>query len=360
MAMLQMVGTGLMDTSFTLEEPLADNSTYYWMVEAKDNQGATTDNLGGYQSFIVNQANDAPSMVDLVTPDSVLVLSLNPEMYWTAAFDVDPQDVVSYEMHWWADGMAYDSVLTDTNSVILPRALQDNTMYYWDVIAMDANGGISQSQAAFFWTNLAPEPPANFALLSPANGATGLSDLPVFEWEVANDPDPMDYATYTLEIAADSNFSQIVYTTNTNTAVGFEMTDNLPDNSQYYWRVRATDSDSLTTLSGTYKFTVGYTSINDMAALPDEYIMQQNYPNPFNPTTTLRYGIPEDANVTLMIYDIRGNLVKTIESGYQTAGWYSVRWNGLTDAGQLVPTGLYLARFKAGNFSRVVKMLYLK
>ncbi|OIO61418.1 MAG: hypothetical protein AUJ47_09630 [Candidatus Marinimicrobia bacterium CG1_02_48_14] len=361
---LEMVSTGelpgIMDTAFTLAEPLEDNTTYYWTVEARDNQGATTYNTEGYHTFHVNMGNDAPSVVDLVTPDSVLVLSLTPEMYWTSAVDVDPLDVVSYEMHWWADGMASDSVSTDTNSVILPRALEDNTMYAWNVIAMDANGGSSQSQDVFFWTDLAPEPPLDFALISPANDATGLSDLPAFEWEVANDPDPMDHATYTLEIATDSTFSQIAYTAHTNTAVGFEMNENLTGNAEYWWRVIAKDSDSLTTASDTYKFTVGYLSVDHVAALPEEYILQQNYPNPFNPSTTLHYGIPEDASVTLLIYDIRGNLVKTIASGYQHAGWYDVKWNGLSESGQQVPTGFYLARFQAGSYSKVVKMLYLK
>jgi hypothetical protein len=281
-------------------------------------------------------------------------------MYWTSSIDVDPLDVVSYEMHWWGADMVYDSVLTDTHSVILPRALADNAIYHWNVIAMDAHGGMSQSEDAIFWTDLAPEPPMDFALLSPENDATGLSDLPIFQWEVANDPDPMDYANYTLEIATDPEFSEIVSTTQTNTVAGFEMTESLPINTEYWWRVTATDSDDLSTVSGIYKFTVGVVSTDDLAALPDEYIMQQNYPNPFNPTTTLRYGIPEDANVTLLIYDVRGNLVKTIESGYQPAGWYEAMWNGLSESGQIVSTGLYIARFQAGGYSKVVKMLYLK
>ena len=351
---------GIMETEFTLMDAIEDNTTYYWMVEARDSQGATTSNAGGYQSFHTNLGNDAPSVVDLVTPDSVLVLSLNPEMYWTPSIDIDPQDVVSYEMHWWGDDMVYDSVLTDTHSVILPSSLSDNSMYYWNVIAMDAHGGIAQSEDAFFWTDLAPEPPGTFALLSPLDDASGLSPLPVFEWEVAEDPDPMDYATYTLEVATDESFSQIVSTTQTNTSVGFEMTEGLGDDTEYWWRVIATDSDDLSTVSGTFKFTVGVVSVDDLAALPDEFTMEQNYPNPFNPSTTIRYGIPEDASVTLLIYDLRGNLVKTIKSDYQSAGWYEAIWNGLSDSGQAVATGMYIARFQAGSYSKTLKMLYLK
>ena len=89
-------------------------------------------------------------------------------------------------------------------------------------------------------------------------------------------------------------------------------------------------------------------------------MLDQNYPNPFNPSTTIRYGLPEDSNVSLVIYDVRGNLVRTLESGSQSAGWYELVWDGRSDEGKAISTGLYLARIGAGEYSQVIKMLYLK
>ena len=84
------------------------------------------------------------------------------------------------------------------------------------------------------------------------------------------------------------------------------------------------------------------------------------YPNPFNPSTTIRYGLPEEANVSLVIYDVRGQVVQTLESEHQPAGWYDVVWNGQTAEGKTISTGIYFARLVAGEYSQVVKMLYLK
>jgi hypothetical protein len=348
------------DTTLMLEWELDDNMTYYWAVFAEDWSGLPTFNNGGYQSFVINLGNDDPSMVNLITPDSVMVLTLTPEMVWSPAMDADPGDMVSYEMHWWGDGIEFDSVLTDTNAVFVTSELDDNTQYFWEVIAMDQTDGISHSESATFWTDLVAEAPGAFALLSPEDDVAGLSDMPSFEWAQSDDPDPLDFATYTIQIAPDSNFVDVVFDANTELDVALEMTEALPADTEYWWRVVATDTDSLTTESETFKFTVGYVSIAETVALPTEFILDQNYPNPFNPSTTLRYGLPEDSEVSMVIYDIRGNTVRTIEPGAQVAGWYEHVWNGMNDEGQPVSTGLYLTRLRAGSYSKTIKMLYLK
>jgi len=347
------------DTSFTPPTMLQDNSIYYWSVLAADEGGLVTFNTNGYGSFVVNQGNDDPATVELVTPDSVMVLSLTPEMYWTAATDIDPGDQVSYEMHWWGTGIEYDSVVTDTNAVELPRELADNTQYFWQVLTLDLFGGISQSEDATFWVDLIPEAPAMFALTYPEDNVTGLAPTLSFTWEPAIDPDPMDYANYTLQIATDSNFTDITHEGLVDINLSYDLTEELPTDTEFWWRVIAMDTDSLSTESEVFKFTVGTVSIASVA-LPTQYVLQQNYPNPFNPTTKIKYGLPEAASVSLVIYDIRGNVVKTIDSGHQPSGWYEHVWQGLNAAGQPVSTGLYFSRLTAGSYSKVIKMLYLK
>ena len=94
--------------------------------------------------------------------------------------------------------------------------------------------------------------------------------------------------------------------------------------------------------------------------VPDEFTLNQNYPNPFNPSTTIRYGLPEEAKVSLVIYDVRGQVIQTIISDHQLAGWYDVTWNGETSDGKQISTGIYFARLVAGKDNEVIKMLYLK
>jgi len=94
--------------------------------------------------------------------------------------------------------------------------------------------------------------------------------------------------------------------------------------------------------------------------LPTTFVLEQNYPNPFNPSTTIRYGLPEESELHLIIYDVQGNLVHLLESGSKPAGWYDLTWSGQTISGEPISSGLYFARIEAGAYRDVIRMLYLK
>ncbi|MCF6238588.1 MAG: T9SS type A sorting domain-containing protein [Candidatus Marinimicrobia bacterium] len=105
--------------------------------------------------------------------------------------------------------------------------------------------------------------------------------------------------------------------------------------------------------------TLSIVSTDQQLELPTQYTLKQNYPNPFNPTTTISYGLPEASDVSI-INDVKGREVTNLVQSSQAAGWYDVQWNGTTEAGNPVSTGLYFARIKAGGFSDVIKMVYLQ
>ena len=94
--------------------------------------------------------------------------------------------------------------------------------------------------------------------------------------------------------------------------------------------------------------------------LPTEYSLSQNYPNPFNPATTISYTLPDAQNVDIAVYNIKGDLVKQLASGYQDAGLYNVTWDATNDAGQKVTTGVYFYRIKAGSFTDTKKMTLMQ
>ena len=81
---------------------------------------------------------------------------------------------------------------------------------------------------------------------------------------------------------------------------------------------------------------------------------------PLNPVTTLRYNLPEDAIVNLTIYDMMGRQVSTLVSSEQSAGYKSVQWNAVNDAGAPVSAGLSLYRIRTGKFVKTHKMVLLK
>ena len=101
---------------------------------------------------------------------------------------------------------------------------------------------------------------------------------------------------------------------------------------------------------------VGPVGVTDgTSKLPASYKLDQNYPNPFNPSTTINYSIPKESIVSLKIYNILGQQVKTLVSENKAPGNYSVRFN----ANEL-SSGVYFYTLKAGNYYQVKKMLLLK
>ena len=99
---------------------------------------------------------------------------------------------------------------------------------------------------------------------------------------------------------------------------------------------------------------------DERASLPSEFILNQNYPNPFNPETNIEYQIPEPAFVSIEIFNILGQKVKTLVSESKEAGYHQARWDGASDSGRDVPSGVYFYRMNAGNFSQTMKMVMLK
>lgn len=94
--------------------------------------------------------------------------------------------------------------------------------------------------------------------------------------------------------------------------------------------------------------------------IPSTYSLAQNYPNPFNPETRIRYSIPEAGLVSIKIYRIDGELVKTLMNTENNPGNYEVVWNGTNDFGNKVSSGVYFCRIISRDFSSVKKMILLK
>jgi hypothetical protein len=89
--------------------------------------------------------------------------------------------------------------------------------------------------------------------------------------------------------------------------------------------------------------------------VPRTWTLLPNYPNPFNPTTSIRFGMPETARVRLSVYDLLGREVAVLVEGILQAGWHSATWRA-----DNLPSGVYLYRLAAGEFSQHRTMLLLK
>ena len=105
----------------------------------------------------------------------------------------------------------------------------------------------------------------------------------------------------------------------------------------------------VTSTGGVARFFGTITDVEEqpMQELPETFSLFQNYPNPFNPTTTIRYALPRDARVTVSVYNILGQLVNELVNDVQSAGYYTVNWNGRNQSGLQAATGVYLYRIEA-------------
>jgi flagellar hook assembly protein FlgD len=88
--------------------------------------------------------------------------------------------------------------------------------------------------------------------------------------------------------------------------------------------------------------------------------LAQNYPNPFNPITTIKYSVKEKAHVSLKIYNVAGQLVRTLVNSDKNGGAYTETWNGRTNAGDPVSSGVYFYKLVTKSFSMTKKMVLLK
>ncbi len=93
---------------------------------------------------------------------------------------------------------------------------------------------------------------------------------------------------------------------------------------------------------------------------PLSYKLDQNFPNPFNPETRIYFEIPDAQQVKVVIYNMLGQKVRTVINDGFNPGYHIINWDGCDDSGNIVPTGIYIYRIKAGSFIASKKMMMMK
>ena len=133
----------------------------------------------------------------------------------------------------------------------------------------------------------------------------------------------------------------------TSSQINYEFMDRNLNSGKYKYRLKQID------FNGNFKY---YDLANEIViGSPEKFELSQNYPNPFNPITHLGFGISNLGFVSLKVYDVLGNEIKTLVNEIKPAGYYEVEFNGSN-----LPSGIYYYRIKAGSFSQVRKMMLVK
>jgi len=112
------------------------------------------------------------------------------------------------------------------------------------------------------------------------------------------------------------------------------------------YRLKQIDND------GSYEFSK---TIEVNFGSPINFELSQNYPNPFNPSTTISFNLHKSGVVTLRVYNLMGEEIKTLVEGYREAGIYTVKFNA-----EGHPSGMYLYRLSTNDFTETKKMLFMK
>lgn len=240
-------------TSWQVPVDLPDNSRYYWRVRSNDQDGSS---LWAYYDFFVNTANDPPGAFGAAFPeDNTGVDTLTPTLSVMNSGDLD-NDVVTYTFSVFSDDtcqtlVAASGAVTQgagaSTAWTIPSPLEDQTYYYWQATADDGNGGITQTAVLTLYVdtaNHAPGTPSGLLPHGPEEVDTTYTDLTVTN-VAGGDQDEIFYI-FELDTAKgfnspDKQISDLIPEGSGTTSW---YVDGLEENTQYFWRVKATDGSA--------------------------------------------------------------------------------------------------------------------
>ncbi|MCZ7604419.1 MAG: T9SS type A sorting domain-containing protein [Melioribacteraceae bacterium] len=343
------------ETFYTFTSPLEYGETYYWAVAAHDHPaGPYSDFAEG--SFTI--AGNNASIVQTNPANNTVVLTKSPSFYWYVTgsllgvthFRVTYSNTELFNAN-------VETVTTTTTNASVNSPLTEGATYWW-YVELSYDNGVTWENPSSTW-KFTVDPGANAVVPmvgSPARGVTISSNSPTLSWFLP--AQSQSALSYEVEVSNSSDFSNATKYENLEqlNAKVTELSD-----GEYFWRVRSKTDGSTSEYSSAGNFKIGsVTSVEDTEELPLTYNIDQNYPNPFNPTTTINYSLPEANHVTIKIYDMLGQEVRTLLSQEVKAGRHSVEWKGDNNYGSKVSSGTYIYRISAGEYMQAKKMILLK
>lgn len=261
-------------TGWSLATALADNTRYWWRARAFDGKLYSPWVSG---QFFVNTFNDPPNAFSLLSPRPAGGINMvNPQLSWANTQDKDG-DRITYSTFIYVDG-ALNTLLTSAaglpdgvNGVAswaIDKPLTEGATYYWRVVARDSNGAETSTVARPFVVT-SNQPPSLPSIVSPGDGAMVTSTTATMLLANASDPEG-DSISYEFELDADSGFASAAKRVSGTVPQGSNgqtqwSATKLLENTWYYWRARAFDSNGDAGWRAG-KFFVS--SVNDAPALP--------------------------------------------------------------------------------------------
>jgi hypothetical protein len=206
-----------------------------------------------------------------------------------------------------------------------------------------------------------PEPTSSLGLVADTNTPAAPSNLyavagnqqALLVWKKNTEFDIAGYRVFKNTVNNPSTASQIGSTNQPDTNF---LATGLINGTPYYFWVRAIDRYCIPRTSG-FSNVAYITPLNvpNEQEIPKVFALYQNYPNPFNPATDIKYDIPNESFVKLVIYDMLGRELSVLVNEAQKPGSYTAKWNP-----ENMPSGVYAYKLTAGDFQKTMKMILLK
>jgi hypothetical protein len=324
---------------------LANGTTYYWRVNAKNAAGTSAwSNVWSFTTVVA-----APLRPILAFPSNGATdQSTTIQLSWNSATGAETYHLQVAKDFSFATKVFDDSSITTTSKQVGP--LEHITTHFWRLKAKNS-GGTSGWSSVWSFTTIV-QLPSQVLLISPAHAAVIGTDSVQFSWQRSEPA----VSRYWFEISTDSLMTNAVV--DSTLAETTTRRRALIHNQTYWWRVRANNVAGWGPFSEQRRLHVDIaTSIDTADEIPRAFSLSQNFPNPFNPTTTIKYQLSNDSEVSLSIYNLFGQLVATLVNEKQAAGYYSARWNGTDQYGLPVASGVYLYKLKTREFAQTRKMV---
>jgi len=194
-------------------------------------------------------------------------------------------------------------------------------------------------------------------------GAVTPDDGVLLQWSVASQSNNLGWEVYrsTDDVAFEKVGDLVIGDGTSDEFKSYSFTDGeLPVADVLYYYLKQVDLDGTTARSSVIEVVLAATAVTQQA-LPTTNALQQNYPNPFNPETTISFDLSAESVVTLTVYSMTGQVVRTLVDGKALgAGQYKSVWDGRDESGSKVGSGVYFYQLNAGDFTAKKKMTLLQ
>ena len=242
-----------------------------------------------------------------------------------------------------ASGAAYgqDSYLFAVPTLVDSTDAGDGMTEFRVVAAMDEGNFLSETAWGYSVDNIAPGPPDGFTV----HIGTEVTQL---SWQESEAEDFQYFNIYRGETEDfEPTEEDLVHQT-------AETAWDDPENGRYY-KLSAVDD------AGNEGEAVDPETVTDTLDSPSQFALFPCVPNPFNPATTIRFSLPVDTEVSLVVYDLSGRKISDlISQEHLSRGDHETVWNGTDAQGQPVASGVYFYRLEAEGFTETRKMTLLK